>query len=351
MGRFGVTDLTLNDALIIGYGYFGASASSQPIHRDASLFSLNVALSPISDYSNCDDNIGGGGTYFEGLDCKNESIDANIEKNRNDDKEGKQHAGLIKMEQGHVLCHSSGTMHAGNGIQNGERWVLVLFCLSKSKPQYARRCHSEGVKLCTKGDFDSAVAMFEAGLSQDRNDHLLHISLGRIYAALGNEIKSHHYLKKAAELYLTDPNLLISLGKLYLSQRQAFKAFVCFDLVLSRIQNSDLKKDAWTPLKAAGWDARVHAGRCAVICAEEEAMNNTIQDYCHDSNENNGNVIIDVKNDVAGEISRGSLLFTRAYLPEAIQRINIALHAAPQDTRLIGLLARAEELLKEANTR
>lgn len=125
--RFGVAadNLTLYDSLIIGYGVFGGSAQSQPIHRDSSLLSLNIALSPSSNYV-------GGGTYFDGVESS-----------------------PIGIEQGHVLCHSGGAMHAGNGISSGERWVLVLFVLANSEPQLARRCHTEGVQLKGDGDLDS----------------------------------------------------------------------------------------------------------------------------------------------------------------------------------------------------
>ena len=146
--RFGVSDLTLNDALIIGYGCFHQSSNytqpvkSQPIHRDASLISLNIALSPKQSY-----DPKGGGTYFEGV-----SVNVHHSKNKNGQ-------GAIQIEQGHVICHSSGAMHAGNGIQHGERWVLVLFCLAKSIPQIARRCHSEGIAFKMKGQYDE-VSVF-----------------------------------------------------------------------------------------------------------------------------------------------------------------------------------------------
>lgn len=125
--RFGIAadDLTLYDSLIIGYGVFGGSARSQPVHRDSSLLSLNVALSPSSAYT-------GGGTYFDGVESS-----------------------PIGLDQGHVICHSGGVMHAGNGIGSGERWVLVLFVLARGEPQLARRCHAEGVQLKGDGDVDS----------------------------------------------------------------------------------------------------------------------------------------------------------------------------------------------------
>ena len=56
--QFGVDDLVLYDGLVLGKQ---APTRSQPIHRDASLLTLNVALSALDDYD-------GGGTYIEALD-------------------------------------------------------------------------------------------------------------------------------------------------------------------------------------------------------------------------------------------------------------------------------------------
>lgn len=92
--RFGVNayDLTLNDALVIGY--IGPSGS-QPLHRDASILSLNIALSPLSSYE-------GGGTHFEALTNEENQV--------------------LKIDQGHVLCHNSGAIHCGVNTEKGERW-------------------------------------------------------------------------------------------------------------------------------------------------------------------------------------------------------------------------------------
>jgi hypothetical protein len=144
--RFGVAGLTLTDALVIGYGYFGSGSRSQPMHRDLSLLSLNVALSPSSDYV-------GGGTYFEAL------------------------GEYLHQEQGHVTCHAGGTMHAGNAISSGERWILVLFVSDETRPQLARRCHSLGLDAQRRppGDDDpveQAKVHFEASLTVEPNNHM-----------------------------------------------------------------------------------------------------------------------------------------------------------------------------------
>lgn len=142
----------------------------------------------------------------------------------------------------------------------------------------------------------------------------------------GQEEQSRAYLEKAADLYPLDPQPLLSLGKMYFAQRQAYNAFCRLDVALKLNRNVDLDLSSdtdktWIPLKlkAAMWDARVLAGRCAVICAEEEASR--------------------------GQTERP---FARTFLPEAIERIQMALDVAPKDERLVGLLMRAKELLRDA---
>jgi tetratricopeptide (TPR) repeat protein len=172
--RFGVPaeDLCLYDALIIGYGCFGGDSRSQPVHRDASLLSLNVALSPPSNYQ-------GGGTYVEGV----------------------SDTPRIEMEQGSVMCHAGGAPHAGRGTTSGERWVLVLFCLDKKQPQLARRCHALGERLKQQGDLNGAAEAFQAGLSVAPNDHLLHWSIASVYTGLGNHEQARASLEKASASY------------------------------------------------------------------------------------------------------------------------------------------------------
>jgi hypothetical protein len=118
--RFGVAakDFVLYDALILG---IVAPAKSQPIHRDASLVTINIALSSTESFR------GGGGTYFEGLDSDSGAPTP-----------------FLQIEKGHMLAHAGGMMHAGVGIETGERWVLVLFIIAKPRLQLARRFHARG---------------------------------------------------------------------------------------------------------------------------------------------------------------------------------------------------------------
>ena len=120
------------------------------------------------------------------------------------------------------------------------------------------------------------------------------------------------------------------MGKTYLEQRNAYKAYGCFDLILSRIQNLDLLENAWIPLKSAAYEARIYSGQCAVICAEEEAMGMTMPSTNEMSNHDS------------------KLPFTIHVLPQAIQQLIIAIDLNPNDERLHALLSRANELLEKA---
>mmetsp|Transcript_34471 Transcript_34471/g.75444 ORF Transcript_34471/g.75444 Transcript_34471/m.75444 type:complete len:496 (-) Transcript_34471:137-1624(-) len=284
--RYGITDLTVYDGLILGSI---APARAQPVHRDASLVTLNIALSPKDGFTD-------GGTYVEGLE-----------------------SGMpLLVDQGVALCHSSGVMHAGNGIQSGERWQMVLFCLARAEPQVARRCHAAGLDGIADGDLDGAMAAFDAGLTAAPRDHLLHMGRGQVHDARGNGKGAFSCLDVAAECYPLSYKAGIAMGKMHLAARRPRAALRRLDTVLSNIADADLRDGAWMPLKAAAWDARVTAARCAMLCAEYEAT------------------------------KYGPRNFSKGRLPVAIDRLHASIKAAPQDDRLRGLLARAEELLQEA---
>jgi tetratricopeptide (TPR) repeat protein len=240
--RFGVAGLTLTDALVIGYGYFGSGSRSQPMHRDSSLLSLNVALSPSSDYV-------GGGTYFEAL------------------------GEYLHQEQGHVTCHAGGTMHAGNAISSGERWILVLFVLDETRPQLARRCHSLGLDAQRRppGDDDpveQAKVHFEASLTVEPNNHMVYKDLGRTYMQSGDALRARQCLAKATQLYPLDTEAAMGLVKLLLQARRPRAALRRLDKLLMIIDNDDLKENAWMPLRAQAWEARMLATQCAIHCAQ-----------------------------------------------------------------------------------
>jgi tetratricopeptide (TPR) repeat protein len=290
--RFGVpeNELTLHDALIIGYGYFGAGSRSQPVHRDSSLLSLNVALSPQTSF-----DANGGGTFFEGLPA-NESV--------------------IKTEQGHVLCHAGGAQHAGRGINGGERWILVLFCIAKNAPQLARRCHAKGIIERGRNDLQEAEAVFRAGLSIAPTDHLLLSSLGGVAMAKGFEAEAQNSLSAAALSYMHCQKANLGLGRMMLAGGKPRAALRRFQAVLEWMDNRDRMQGAWMPLRAMGWDARVYGAHSAIICVQE-----------------------------AQKI--GANFPSSEHLKCAIDWLNVAREAAPEDPRILGALATAEELLSD----
>ena len=229
--RLGVEDLAVYDGLILGSI---APSISQPVHRDASLLTLNIALSSPKEFQ-------GGGTYIEGLE---------------------DHSGLpLCIERGKVLCHSSGIMHAGTSISAGERWVLVLFVIAKNEAQIARRAHAEGLDLIRSMNLSEANIAFETGLLEAPNDHVLHMGIGQIASMTGNEQESMNRLSKAAACYPASHKAAMALGKMFESKRKPRAALRRFDNVLSFIEDKDLLNGAWMPLKALAWDARVSAGR------------------------------------------------------------------------------------------
>lgn len=293
MNRFGIEDMTMYDGLILSN--IGA-AKSQPVHRDASLLTLNIALSSTDDYV-------GGGTYFEALE---------------------NHNGLpLRVHKGHLLCHSSGVMHAGTGISSGERWVMVIFVISKNELQIARRVHAYGLEFIESKSLNDAKLAFEAGLNAAPNDHLLHMGLGRIASMRGEDEESFQRLIKSSSLYPASHTAAMVAGKMLEEQRKHLEALQYFDQVISHIGNKDLIDGSWLPLKAVGWNARVSAARCALICAEQEV------EQC--------------------DLSTPERTWTKRYLPEAIDRLRTALIPVPENEYIQSMLGRAVELLTAAN--
>ena len=207
------------------------------MHRDSSLLSLNVALSPSSDYV-------GGGTYFDAL------------------------GEYLHQEQGHITCHAGGTLHAGNGISSGERWILVLFVLDESRPQLARRCHSLGLEAQRENQVELAKAHFDASLSIEPNNHMVYKDMGRTWMQQGNALQARHCLAKTTKLYPLDTEAAVGLAKLLLQARRPRAALRRLDSLLTTIGETDLKENAWMPLRAQAWEARMMATQCAIHCAQ-----------------------------------------------------------------------------------
>jgi hypothetical protein len=305
--RFGIPahDITLQDGLIIGYGYQSKYGSrSQPIHRDSCLLSLNVALSSTTDYTD-------GGTFFEGLTTTTTTTTTS---------DGVNHNGIITTERGHVTCHAGGIPHAGRSIgPNGERWVLVLFCIVRGYPEYARRCHAKGMMERTNHHpIQVAKNTFQAGLSFAPQDHLLLTSLGSIYMEEKNEFAARTCLALAAQGYDHCMKANMALGRMMLTNRKPRAALRRFDAVLERLQDRDLLDGVWDSYRAVGFDARYYGAQAALISARE-----------------------------AKRQGDGCTFDWRHHVNVAMDRCNIALRSAPDDNRILGMLGFAENLLTD----
>jgi hypothetical protein len=242
-GRYGVdaAKLTLHDALIIGYGYFGGGSKSQPIHRDSSLLSLNVALSSRSDYV-------GGGTYFEP-----------IQK-------------VVHQDQGHATCHSGGIMHAGRGISKGERWILVLFVISEDDPQLARRHHGLALDAQKEQRHEEALQHFQAALEVTNKNHLIHKDMGRTLMQLGDIRGARQSLRTASRLYPFDADAAMGLAVMLISNKKYRAALRQLDrLIEDHLPDSELSSSSeviWKTRQTQGLEARILSARCAIQCAQ-----------------------------------------------------------------------------------
>lgn len=283
---FGLDLMVLYDGLILSH--IGPSRN-QPLHRDASLVTLNIALSDPSEFT-------GGGTYIDGM---NTTVP-------------------IMIQKGHALCHASGIMHAGVGVQSGQRWVLVLFFLCRDQPELARRCHAKGLDLMDSGDLDSAEVVFRVGLQVAPTDHLLLMGLGQIASMKGKEEESFRYLDLVARSYPLAHKAHIAMGQMLLRAKRPRAALRRFLQVKRNIGH--LEDGSFLELKAQMWDIHVSIARCTLLCAEWDAA-------YHDPKER---------------------YWTRTYIPNAKLALMDAIQFSPNDERLQSLLNRIVELEKES---
>mmetsp|Transcript_13749 Transcript_13749/g.20014 ORF Transcript_13749/g.20014 Transcript_13749/m.20014 type:complete len:505 (-) Transcript_13749:39-1553(-) len=292
-------DLAVYDGLVLGTI---APSVSQPVHRDASLLTLNIPLSAPEAFV-------GGGTYVEGL------------------KDG--HNGFpLRMGQGKALCHSSGVLHAGTSIQQGERWVMVMFVVARDEPQIARRTHAEGLDAMHAQALDMARAAFTAGLQYAPKDHLLHMGVGQVASMMRDGPVMMDCLATASRYYPSSHKAAMTLGNIMLGNSRPRAALRHFERVLSDIDDKDLLDGSWMPLKSTAWEARSLAARSALICAEYEYSKgwHTYQTTGKQKERN----------------------WSKENLPIAIERLRTALIPAPDNEPMGEMLHRCEELLKDA---
>jgi tetratricopeptide (TPR) repeat protein len=197
--RGAVGELVVYRALVVQYDA-AARLTHQPVHRDASLFSVIVPLNRRSEYQ-------GGGTYIEAL--------------------GK----AIALPQGHALFHPSAVRHGGNRLTAGERWVLVIF-LSTRRPrrvEHSRRFKDRARERGETGDLEGELTELRHALRLCPSDHELWYDAGAALHDAGRLQLARRYYERAISLNKLDAQPHNNLGALLLetgaSPREALHQF------------------------------------------------------------------------------------------------------------------------------
>lgn len=280
-------ELAVYDALVIAYNASEGGGTRQPMHRDASLLSLNVALSPPSSFE-------GGGTYFETVG-----------------------GAPLQLAQGHAMCHASGARHAGFAISSGERWVLVVFLIAERAPMHASRCYAQAVELRRAGQTTGALTAFATAVRASPRDHEMRHGLASALAMSGELPAARASLAAAIHLYPACPKPRNALGSMLVAAGRTRAALRHFEAALARSLEPD-DDDAW--------EASVNIALCLVTLAELEAETE------------------------AERPPRVDGVATRRWrhrMPEARQHLQLAIAAEGQasNERLLDLLSRSTSLM------
>ena len=132
------------DALVLHYDAEYSEANgvraSQPVHRDDSVVTVNIALN---------DGYEGGGTIFE------------------------ENGDVVRLRKGEALVHDSALRHAGAPTLQGERWALVVFLLHHNltgTPDHCRLIHRRANDLSRQGDPRRVLDLCRCGLALNPRD-------------------------------------------------------------------------------------------------------------------------------------------------------------------------------------
>ncbi|CAM9268182.1 unnamed protein product [Discosporangium mesarthrocarpum] len=199
--------LLVYDALVIKYNATQAPGG-QPVHRDNSLVSINIALNPEDEYE-------GGGTWMEPLQE------------------------TIRIQQGGVLVHSSGLRHAGNPVVDGVRYILVCFVISDrlSCVDHARLFKSRGMIQRQEGRLVEALHSYGMGLEVNPLDSELWHSKGMVHAARKEVEDAKNCYQQSIDLNPADHKPLNNLGLLMMDE--AFGDPLPIFLRAARVQPMD----------------------------------------------------------------------------------------------------------------
>eukprot|EP00536_Pseudo-nitzschia_multiseries_P013192 jgi/Psemu1/298361/fgenesh1_pm.546_\ len=110
-------------------------SAGQPLHRDLGLVSVNIMLTPASEFE-------GGGTFFEDQLIANSDSNSNSNQNQNQIMIPEP---LKPLGVGHCLAHPASYRHAGAGTTSGVREILVIFVSAAQQVVRRRRSEDENV--------------------------------------------------------------------------------------------------------------------------------------------------------------------------------------------------------------
>ena len=234
--RYGLDPASLRvfDAIVIRYDSADGQDVRLPVHRDVSLISLNLALtSPGVDFDQ-------GGTFFEGF------YDDALELR--DDGAAVAAADVAKrleLPRGHALCHPSGLRHGAHRITRGERMVMIVFILKEDVPHTARRASDLAHAYQSRGDLETAAAIWQGALELDPADHELIYGLAHVLEEMGRTREARAEYLDAAAAYPLCPKPHLALGALLMGAGRPRAALRRFERALA-LTPDPKDDDAWT---------------------------------------------------------------------------------------------------------
>lgn len=164
-------EICVYDSLVIRYNGDNVEGlpASQPLHRDGSIISVNIALNDFERNELTGENgFEGGGTFFEGLICNPENYTPI----------------LRPIGTGHAVVHCSNERHAGAPTTRGVREILVFFLTQRPKlsgskyiaPPVERAFHLK--RYAKDLPKDAALATLDIAVSECQIDGEAHFFKG-----------------------------------------------------------------------------------------------------------------------------------------------------------------------------
>jgi len=203
-------DLVVDNAYL--FKYTTETGRRTDVHTDSGCLSFTIALNGQEEYK-------GGGTWFEGLESR--------------DNENDNASGVIEMDVGQCTVRPGGVRHCGHAVTEGTRYIIGGFCMNNKKIEYSRMLMGLGSEETQKGNFKKAEEALEAAIVLNPSFDGPYSHLANLLIKQGNTAKA----QKILEHCLKDVNpkgteIAYSLGTLYLDQGEYDKVLKCMDICL-----------------------------------------------------------------------------------------------------------------------